>query len=80
MYQVVTGKWLNLSGSLDLHEDEFAEPGSPSTDGLWIGEIIERCWTEGGYAHANGLAGEWEAFELDEEIETGEEIELDERM
>ncbi|RHZ49227.1 uncharacterized protein CDV56_106526 [Aspergillus thermomutatus] len=28
----------------------------PSTDGLWLGPIIERCWVEGGFQNAHALS------------------------
>ncbi|GAQ45404.1 serine/threonine-protein kinase HT1 [Aspergillus tubingensis] len=28
----------------------------PSTDGLWLGSIIEKCWVEGGFQNAHALS------------------------
>ncbi|PYI26144.1 serine/threonine protein kinase, partial [Aspergillus indologenus CBS 114.80] len=60
MYEVVAGekcdfdifKGLSLelsSGTWPRRED------LPSTDGLWLGPIIERCWTKGEFASAHDL-------------------------
>lgn len=66
MYQVVTGERSNLFGSLGFEEDELTDPGTPPTENLWLGEIIDRCWTDGGYANADALANQLDAFEFDE--------------
>ncbi|PYH42264.1 serine/threonine-protein kinase HT1 [Aspergillus saccharolyticus JOP 1030-1] len=60
MYEVVTGSKCEF----DLFKDNAPEDGRatwpqrtslPSTNGLWIGQIIEKCWTQGGFQNAHPL-------------------------
>lgn len=64
MYEIVTGSKCEI----DLYKDNDPTDGRaywprradlPSTENLWLGSIIEDCWT-GGYRDANSL---WQALE-----------------
>lgn len=37
----------------------------PSTDGLWLGPIIERCWTKGAFGNAHDLWKELDSVEVE---------------
>ncbi|KIV81294.1 hypothetical protein, variant [Exophiala sideris] len=60
MFEVVTGQ----HHKFDLLQDwKSGEPYSwlsretlPSTDSIWLGHIIEACWSEGSFASADDLA------------------------
>lgn len=62
MYEVVTG---GQRCQFDLFKDNLPDDGRarwprrdslPSTEGLWLGPIIERCWIEGGFQNAHYLS------------------------
>lgn len=62
MYEVVTG---GQKCRFDLFKDNPPDDGRarwpsrdslPSTEGLWLGPIIESCWTEGGFQNAHTLS------------------------
>lgn len=61
MFEIITGQHCKLDLLQDWKEpgDPFTWPrrGSlPSTDGLWLGAIIEACWTQGSFTSADELA------------------------
>ncbi|PKY09321.1 hypothetical protein P168DRAFT_315332 [Aspergillus campestris IBT 28561] len=39
----------------------------PRTNDIWLGSIIEKCWTRGSFISAYDLCNELEAVELDDE-------------
>lgn len=62
IYEVVTG---GQQCQFDLFKDNPPDDGRarwprrdslPSTEGLWLGAIIERCWIEGGFQNAHHLS------------------------
>ncbi|KAG5294791.1 serine/threonine protein kinase [Histoplasma ohiense] len=62
MYEVVTG---GQRCQFDLFKDNLPDDGRarwphrdslPSTEGLWLGPIIERCWIKGGFQNAHYLS------------------------
>lgn len=68
-YEVVTGERCRFDVYYDLPMDasEAIWPpreSLPSTDGLWLGSIIERCWTKGGYRNAGCLAEALDSISL----------------
>ncbi|PWY83764.1 TKL protein kinase [Aspergillus sclerotioniger CBS 115572] len=72
MYEVVVGEKCEF----DIFEGVPVEASRgvwprreelPSTEGLWVGLIIERCWTEGAFCTAYDLRRALEAVEVDDE-------------
>lgn len=67
-YEVVTGQPCDF----DLFEDSDDRAtlphrsSLPSTDTLWLGQIIEKCWV-GGFQNAHALSQALEAFDLEQE-------------
>ncbi|GCB20421.1 tyrosine-protein kinase JAK3 [Aspergillus awamori] len=70
MYEVVTGSKCEF----DLFKDNAPEDGRatwpqrtflPSTNGLWIGPIIEKCWTQGGFRNAHSLHQALSSFNME---------------
>lgn len=66
MFEVVTG----TPCKFDLYKDKPFEPATatwpqredlPETKGIWLGSIIERCWTKGAFQNARKLV---EALDL----------------
>ncbi|KAE8151432.1 serine/threonine-protein kinase HT1 [Aspergillus avenaceus] len=60
MYEVITQQKCDF----DRFEDGIPMDGRaiwprrtslPSTEGLWLGEIVEKCWVEGGFRNAHAL-------------------------
>ena len=73
MYEVVVGQRCEF----DLFKDVPPEicratwPRSenlPSTQGIWLGPVIERCWTEGAFRNAHDLLNELEWARGNEEL------------
>ncbi|KAL4910273.1 hypothetical protein BDW74DRAFT_173729 [Aspergillus multicolor] len=60
IYEVVSGK----DCAFDLHENDASRAKLPrretlpSTEGIWLGSIIEKCWTPGAYRNAGELLKE----------------------
>lgn len=63
MYEVVVGE----KTVFDIFKDLPLEASSgtwprredlPSTEGIWLGPIIERCWTKGAFASVHDLRKE----------------------
>ncbi|RAK83649.1 serine/threonine-protein kinase HT1 [Aspergillus costaricaensis CBS 115574] len=61
MYEVITRQKCDF----DLFQEGIPLDGRaiwprrdslPSTDGLWLGSIIEKCWVEGGFQNAHALS------------------------
>ncbi|PLB37104.1 uncharacterized protein BDW47DRAFT_118206 [Aspergillus candidus] len=70
MYEVITRQ----KSEIDLFRDNAPDDGRaawpqraelPNTDGLWLGWVMERCWTEGGFRNAGRLALALEFVGLD---------------
>ncbi|KAK2765496.1 hypothetical protein FQN54_008350 [Arachnomyces sp. PD_36] len=62
MYEVVSG---GHKCHFDLFKDNPPDDGRarwprrdtlPSTEGLWLGPVIERCWTQGGFKNVHDLS------------------------
>lgn len=60
IYNIVTGRRCRF----DLFKDQSPGPACaawprcetlPFTEGVWLGEIIEKCWTEGAFRNTKGL-------------------------
>ncbi|OCT52715.1 serine/threonine protein kinase [Cladophialophora carrionii] len=60
MFEVITGQHCKFDLLQDWrHGDPYTWPRRetlPSTDGVWLGHIIEACWTKGSFASADDLA------------------------
>lgn len=72
MYEVVTGERCEFDRFKDmtLGEGRAAWPRRevlPSLQGVWLGQAIERCWTNGAFHNAGELLAELEAISLDSE-------------
>ena len=62
MYEVILGKPCKF----DLYKDQsYGQPATatwpqredlPSTRDIWLGSILERCWTKSGFQNANKLS------------------------
>ncbi|RHZ45972.1 uncharacterized protein CDV56_103549 [Aspergillus thermomutatus] len=69
MYEVVTGKPCKF----DLHENHASRATwprretLPSTKDIWIGSIIEKCWTQGAYQSSTRLVEALDAVVLENE-------------
>lgn len=72
MYEVVTGERCEF----DLFKDVPLEVGCaawprretlPSTQGIWLGPVIEKCWTEGAFHNAHDLLKELESVSIENE-------------
>lgn len=70
MYEVVVGEKCEF----DIFKDLPLELSSgtwprredlPSTEGLWLGPIIERCWTKGAFASAHDLWKELDSVRIE---------------
>ncbi|RLL96763.1 hypothetical protein CFD26_100860 [Aspergillus turcosus] len=70
MYEVVTGSKCDF----DLFKDNAPDDGRatwpqrtslPSTNGLWVGLIIEKCWTQGGFQNAHCLHQALSSFNME---------------
>jgi serine/threonine protein kinase len=70
MYEVITGQ----AGEFDLFKNQ--PPGYavvtwpqrkdlPSTEGIWLGHVIEKCWTRGGLQDTGELVAELSSVTLD---------------
>ncbi|KAL5337962.1 serine/threonine-protein kinase HT1 [Aspergillus crustosus] len=71
MYEVITGETLELELFRDSPTQESRarlpqRSSLPSTDGLWLGTIIDTCWT-GGFQNARCLLDMLETVELEAE-------------
>ncbi|RJE27199.1 STYKc [Aspergillus sclerotialis] len=72
MYEVVVGEKCNF----DIFKDVPLELSRgvwprredlPSTKGVWLGSIIEKCWTEGAFHNAHDLWKELESVRVENE-------------
>ncbi|KAJ9296600.1 hypothetical protein DTO217A2_8801 [Paecilomyces variotii] len=70
MYEVVVGEKCEF----DIFKDLPLELSSgtwprredlPSTEGIWLGPIIERCWTKGAFASAHDLRRELDSVDVE---------------
>ncbi|PLB53251.1 serine/threonine-protein kinase HT1 [Aspergillus steynii IBT 23096] len=70
MYEVVTGQRCDF----DLFKGGIPDDGRaiwlprdslPSTDGLWLGPIIEKCWVKGGFQNADALLRALDSVDLE---------------
>ena len=70
MYELITGH----KPDFDLFQDSDADcraglprrSSLPSTEGLWLGEIVEKCWTAG-FRDAHALSRALQAVSLEQE-------------
>ncbi|KAL4948033.1 kinase-like protein [Aspergillus filifer] len=68
IYEVITGK----DCGFDLHENGVSRATLPrretlpSTQDIWLGSIIEKCWIPGAYRNANDLKEELDAVSLED--------------
>ncbi|KAL4934871.1 hypothetical protein BDV06DRAFT_146411 [Aspergillus oleicola] len=68
IYEVITGK----DCGFDLHKNGVSRATLPrretlpSTQGIWLGSIIEKCWIPGAYRNANDLKEELDAVSLED--------------
>jgi Protein tyrosine and serine/threonine kinase len=65
MFEIVTGQHCRFDLMQDWKEagDPFTWPrrdSLPATDGVWLGHIIEYCWTEGSFTSAEELVARLE--------------------
>ncbi|KAL4946830.1 hypothetical protein BDV06DRAFT_229703 [Aspergillus oleicola] len=72
MYEVVTGEDCSFNSFLDkLPEDGGVEwPDErllKSTQGIWLGDIIKKCWTRGAFRNAHELLRELESASVEDE-------------
>ncbi|KAL3435035.1 kinase-like domain-containing protein [Aspergillus tetrazonus] len=72
MYEVVVGEQceFDIFKDLPLELSNGTWPRRedlPSTEGLWLGPIIERCWTKGTFNSAHALWKELEAVEVEDD-------------
>ena len=83
IYEVVTGKRCDFDLFKDLPPDATKaswprRESLPSTHKLWLGPIIEQCWTKGSFQDANRLAETLNSVSLDKELsqqnETGKDL------
>jgi len=70
MYEVVVGEKceFDIFKDLPLEQSHGTWPRRedlPSTEGLWLGPIIERCWTKGAFVNAHALWEELESLEVE---------------
>ncbi|KAI1957893.1 hypothetical protein LOZ58_005365 [Ophidiomyces ophidiicola] len=59
IYEVVTGRRVHFDLFLDDDTADATWPrrdSLPPTEGIWLGGIIERCWTKQGIRNADALA------------------------
>ncbi|CRG92844.1 hypothetical protein PISL3812_09915 [Talaromyces islandicus] len=72
MYEVITGKKCKF----DLFPDDLADSSRatfpqrsslPSTETLWLGSIIDKCWTPGGFRNAHALSQALKYFDVEQE-------------
>jgi serine/threonine protein kinase len=70
MYEVITGKPCDF----DLFKDQPAGPATaawpqrgdlPSTQNIWLGSIIETCWTRGAFQNARELSEALDSIALE---------------
>jgi serine/threonine protein kinase len=75
MYEVVVGEKCEF----DIFRDPSLETTNgtwprredlPSTEGLWLGPIIERCWTKGAFGNAHDLWKELDSVEVENDPAT----------
>ncbi|KAJ0423322.1 serine/threonine protein kinase [Aspergillus carlsbadensis] len=70
IYEIVTGQrcefdiWKDVPGEATRGSWPRRER-LPSTRNVWLGAIIEKCWTQGGFRNAYKLLGEVEAVEVE---------------
>lgn len=68
IYEVITGK----DCEFNLHENDISRATLPqretlpSTQDIWLGSIIEKCWTPGAYQNAIHLVEELDAVSVDD--------------
>lgn len=69
IYEIITGQHVRF----DVYQDfdpvntraNFPRRDTlPSTEGLWLGDVIERCWAEGGFRNAHCLLASLNDVEL----------------
>ncbi len=70
MFEILVGQHCSFNLLQDWKEpgDLFTSPGRdslPSTDGLWLGHIIEACWTQGSFTSADELAAAFDKQHID---------------
>ncbi|RDW70559.1 uncharacterized protein DSM5745_08070 [Aspergillus mulundensis] len=87
LYEVVTGEKCDFAIFADLPAESSSSSGSgiwprredlPGTEGIWLGSVIERCWTRG-VESAFALWVELEAEALEVEVEVEDENSLGKR-
>jgi serine/threonine protein kinase len=67
-YEIITG----TDCEFNLHENDASRASLPrretlpSTRGIWLGSIIEKCWTPGAYRNVHQLVEELNTVSLDE--------------
>lgn len=67
-YEVITGK----DCGFNLHENDASRATLPrrdtlpSTQDIWLGSIIEKCWTPGAYRNASSLVEDLDTVTLDD--------------
>ncbi|KAI9934534.1 hypothetical protein ASPWEDRAFT_71310 [Aspergillus wentii DTO 134E9] len=85
IYEATTGS----SCAFDLFKDNAPDDGRarwprrdslPSTEGLWLGEIIEKCWTEGGFGNAHFLSKALDCVDLDQPEKNARGYSIRERL
>ncbi|KAL1967208.1 hypothetical protein VTN77DRAFT_3499 [Rasamsonia byssochlamydoides] len=76
LYQVITGGEHRDFGFVfaDNHpgpEDPVwpSRAALPETNDLWLGPLIDRCWTQGAFEDARSLLAELESASVDDEVE-----------
>lgn len=73
MYEVITGEKCSFNLFEDDRDDGRAtwpkRSSLPSTDGIWLGSVIEKCWTEGGFKNTDCLLQELSMVNVNSEID-----------
>jgi hypothetical protein len=71
IYEVVTGEKVkfDLFKHVPLEDGRAGWPWRedlPSTRNVWLGSVIEKCWTKGAYRNARDLVNELEAIKIED--------------
>ncbi|KAM5477010.1 hypothetical protein MauCBS54593_000281 [Microsporum audouinii] len=81
MYEVITGERCEFDffggEALDGRATWPRRETLPSTQNVWLGSIIMRCWTEGGFRNAHCLSEALESASLERSVSKMESAEFD---
>ncbi|OJD19138.1 serine/threonine protein kinase [Emergomyces pasteurianus Ep9510] len=78
IYEIVTGErcQFDLFKDLPLEACRATWPqrtSLPSTQNIWLGAIIEKCWTKGAFQNANRLSEALDSINLNDQSTSGNE-------